>query len=94
MSEAAALALQQSDAGVESDDDWLSESDDEDDVKPPPFPPSIPPPSDEEDDVKPPSSPPPTFSNWTRLWDEKTKEYYYQHSDGVTSTWEKPDDYV
>ncbi|GMH97232.1 hypothetical protein TrVE_jg6312 [Triparma verrucosa] len=67
---------------------------DGDDVKPPPLPPSIPPPSDDEDDVKPPPSTPPTFSNWTRQWDEKTQEYYYQHSDGVTSTWEKPDDYV
>ncbi|GMI13356.1 hypothetical protein TrVE_jg13410 [Triparma verrucosa] len=69
-------------------------SDDEDDVKAPPLPPPIPPPSDDEDGVKPPSSPPPIFSNWTRLWDEKTQEYYYQHSDGVTSTWQKPDDYV
>ncbi|GMH59746.1 hypothetical protein TrLO_g6451 [Triparma laevis f. longispina] len=66
------------------------EDDTDDDVKPPDLPTPIAPPSDhEEDEGIPP--PPPT---WKRIWDESAQAYYYQHSHGVESTWDKPDEFI
>ncbi|GMH64269.1 hypothetical protein TrST_g3626 [Triparma strigata] len=60
------------------------EDDDDDDIGPPPFPPpaaevSLPPPR--------------PVCQWTEQWSEEYQTVYYLNLDGVTSTWDMPDDF-
>ncbi|GMH86770.1 hypothetical protein TL16_g10649 [Triparma laevis f. inornata] len=72
-------------------------------------PPKIPPPpyvedeDDDDDDVGPPPYPPPAAEaslpspkpvcQWTEEWDTEFGAIYYLNIDGVTSTWDMPDDF-
>lgn len=64
------------------DDD--EDDEDDDDIGPPPFPP----PAGE-------ASLPPTkpVCKWTEEWDTEFGAIYYLNIDGVTSTWDTPDDF-
>jgi hypothetical protein len=72
-------------------------------IGPPKIPPPIPEDDDYDDDVGPPPFPPPAAEaslpppkpvcQWTEEWDNEFGAIYYLNIDGVTSTWDMPDDF-